>query len=196
MRLYAAHLEIRSHAIFSRRVSTRAPTAPSAPVLWKRRVHPWTIGREVPGAWINSRGSTSVHLVISLYEFQFFLSFFFFRFVLCIQKELSLFRWKKWKKKKKWTTLEFRSRPRSWDNNVGRKGRSVVLLACSVSRLMNLHPDFKEGKVTLWLAGENTGGGSFIFILSFFLSFLHTYIHVYTVFLSFLFLSSHKGNGC
>lgn len=65
-------------------------------------VHPWTIGREAPGAWINSRGSTSVHLVISLYEFQFFLSFFFFRFVLCIhQKELSLFRWKKWKKKKK-----------------------------------------------------------------------------------------------
>lgn len=63
-------------------------------------VHPWTIGREAPGAWINSRGSTSVHLVISLYEFQFFLSFFFFRFVLCIQKELSLFRWKKWKKKK------------------------------------------------------------------------------------------------
>lgn len=87
--------------IFASRFNPSLQRAPPVPVLWKRRVHPWTIGREAPGAWINSRGSTSVHLVISLYEFQFFLSFFFFRFVLCIhQKELSLFRWKKWKKKK------------------------------------------------------------------------------------------------
>lgn len=52
---------------------------------------------------------------------------------------------------------------------------------------MNLHPDFKEGKVTLWLAGENTGGGSFIFILSFFLSFLHIYIYTRIYSLSFFF---------